>query len=735
MKSMETMKEIILEGQNNNLIKISEDLSTITYINQKITRNYNNPEEKIQAETFCQLVLRYNYPIEQVKLYVKVTVGSDTKEADIIVYNDDECKKPHIIVECKKASINEQEFKQAVRQAYAYAFATAGTVKYIWVTSGIKNEYYEFDKEIDSRESVTDIPQYKIKKLASYKYAKNGGVTEDGQKLSPLTKVEESELTNRFKQAHQALWGGGELNPSEAFDELAKLIFCKIYDEKKKRKNGEPYDCQVIKVEPKSKDKNDIKKADRETSENLLKRLVALYDEGKNIGERKNDTEIFREGIKLNAVKARTVISYLEGVDLLHTDLDSKGRAFETFMGSFFRGDFGQYFTPRNIVSFIVDSLPIDEKDCVLDTSCGSGGFLLHALDKVRRAAREFYELEEGEEETVECHEQWHEFTKYNLYGIEINEQISRTAKMNMIIHEGSHANIVTSDGLISPYDLRKKTGIKGFAENSFDYIITNPPFGSTIKQTEKAYLHQYKLATKDVDWLNPNSKASNRPSQSTEVLFIEQAERYLREGGYLAIVVPDGILTNSSMQYIRDYISDTFRVVAIISMPQIAFAANGAGVKSSVMFLKKYAFAEKQLRIDVRNSIQNNLISNSEEGKRLCNLLEEKKKNIAKINKQIKEEKCSNNADEVQLLENKKQEVAEMYDEQIGHIRECLTDTYLEQYKKELSNYPIFMAIAEDIGYDATGKETGKNELPEISKELAKFIQAIEEEKDHFFQ
>lgn len=728
------MKAIILEGEKNNLIKISEDLSTITYISQNITRNFNNPEEKIQAEMFCQLVLRYNYPVEQVKLYVKVTVGSDTKEADIIVYNDIECKKPHIIVECKRSSINEQEFKQAVRQAYAYAFATAGTVKYIWVTSGIKNEYYEFDKEIDSRESVTDIPQYKIKKLASYKYAKNGGVTEDGQKLCPLVKVEESELTNRFKQAHQALWGGGELNPSEAFDELDKLIFCKIYDENKKRKNGEPYDFQIIKVEPKSKDKSDIEKADRETSENLLKRLITLYDEGKNTGERKNDTEIFREGIKLNAAKARTVVSYLEGVDLFHTDLDSKGRAFETFMGSFFRGDFGQYFTPRNIVSFIVDSLPIDENDRVLDTSCGSGGFLLHALDKVRRAAREFYGWKEGEEETLECHKQWHEFAKYNLCGIEINEQISRTAKMNMIIHDDGHTNVVTADGLISPYDLREKTGNDKFKENSFDYIITNPPFGSTIKQTEKAYLHQYRLATKEVDWLNPDSKASNRPSQSTEVLFIEQAERYLREGGYLAIIIPDGILTNSSMQYIRDYVSDTFRIVAIISMPQIAFSANGAGVKSSVMFLKKYASEEKQIRENVRNNIQNNLISNSDEGKRLFKLIKEKKENVAKLNKQLKEAKHSNNDEEIELLENKKQEIAEMYDEQIEAMREYLTDTYLEQYKNSISNYPIFMAIAEDIGYDATGKETGKNELPKISKELVRFIQAIESGEEYFF-
>ena len=241
-------------------------------------------------------------------------------------------------------------------------------------------------------------------------------------------------------------------------------------------------------------------------------------------------------------------------------------------------------------------------------------------------------------------------------------------------------------------------------------------------------------MATKEVDWLNPDSKASNRPSQSTEVLFIEQAERYLREGGYLAIIIPDGILTNSSMQYIRDYVSDTFRIVAIISMPQIAFSANGAGVKSSVMFLKKYASEEKQIRENVRNNIQNNLISNSDEGKRLFKLIKEKKENVAKLNKQLKEAKHSNNDEEIELLENKKQEIAEMYDEQIEAMREYLTDTYLEQYKNSISNYPIFMAIAEDIGYDATGKETGKNELPKISKELVRFIQAIESGEEYFF-
>lgn len=722
------------EGIKKGLIRITEDGNNITYIHQGKTRSYKNLEEKVQAEIFCKLVIWYKYPVENIGLYVPVTDGSSKKEADIFVYHDSAKTAPYIVIECKKEDVSEQEFIQATNQAFSYAYLTAGTVKYVWTTSGIKNAYFKFDKESSVRETVSDIPQYGVKKLSAYKYAYNGGTTESGQQLFPLARVSENELTNIFKQAHQALWGGGELNPSEAFDELDKLIFCKIYDEKKDRDVGEAYDFQVISVEPENNTEEAKAKAEAETNKRLLKRLVALYEEGRKIGERKNDPEIFKDNIKLNAAKARTVVSYLEGVDLLSTDLDSKGRAFETFMGSFFRGDFGQYFTPRNIVSFIVDSLPITNKSRVLDTSCGSGGFLLHALDKVRKAATQKYPDHKND---VKQHARWwpywHDFAENNLFGIEINEQIARTAKMNMIIHDDGHTNVVASDGLISPEVLQEKTGNMGFKRNSFEFIITNPPFGSVIKQTEKAYLHQYSLATREVDWLNPSSKASERPSQSSEVLFIEQAEQYLTDGGYLAIVLPDGILTNSSMQYVRDYISDTFRIVAVVSMPQTAFMATGAGVKSSVLFLKKYSEREKEKRQAVRSRIQSSLLSESNDGIELYSLLDQKKKETAKYNKLIKAiEKDS--VEEAKKVKDERQSVIDDYDEKIEKVKELLAESYEEHYKNELINYPIFMAIAEDIGFDATGKETGNNELITISKELNRFIEAIENENDHFF-
>lgn len=727
---------ILKQAQSKGIINISEDESTIVYNFQGITRNFNNPEEKVQAEAFCKLILDYNYPVAQVKQFESITMGSDKKIADIVVYDDERCTKPIIVVECKRNDITEQEFKQAVNQAYAYAYALAGTVKYIWVTSGIKDEYYIVNKESSYKESASNIPKFGAKGVSNYKFAKNGGVTKEGFPLSALEKVEESELTNKFKQAHQALWGGGELNPSEAFDELDKLIFCKIFDEKKGRDDGEPYDFQVIKVKPKDSSDEAKKKAEEETNRQLLDRLKALYEEGKAIGERKNDTEIFRDGIKLNAAKVRTVVGYLEGVNLLETDLDSKGRAFETFMGSFFRGDFGQYFTPRSIVSFIVDCLPITNKSIVLDTSCGSGGFLLHALDKVRRFADNKYpDYKTNVKQYDSWKSHWHEFAEYNLYGIEINEQIARTAKMNMIIHDDGHTNVISADGLLPPAVIREKTGNNGFKENSFDYIITNPPFGSIIKQTEKAYLHQYSLATKDIDWLNPASKASVRPSQSTEVLFIEQAENYLREGGYLAIVIPDGILTNSSMQYVRDYISEAFRIVAVVSMPQTAFMANGAGVKSSVLILRKYNAKEKRVRIEVKNNIQNNLISKSNEGQELYRLLENKKKELDKFSKLIKNAEKNDDTKLVVQLKEEKQLVIDEFDEEIEKTREILTEKFSNEYCNKMENYSIFMAIAQDIGFDAAGKPTGKNELCDISKELARFIIELEKGNDSFFQ
>ena len=715
--------DLRLEGIKRKIIAISEDEKQITYIYQNKNKDLTKPEEIVQLEAFLKLVIKYNYKPSRIRLYEPIKMGVETKQADMVVYNDDACLVPHILVECKKQEVSDAAFKQAVEQAYSYSYALPNDVKYIWVTSGLKDEYYSVDKSIGTRVQSSDIPQCGVKSLSAYKYvydAENLEYAEGMQKYFDLSVIEQDKLTRCFKQAHDSLWAGGQLNPSEAFDELDKLIFCKIWDERKYRKVGEPYDFQIILIS-----KDDIKDEDKRRvveNENLQRRITDLYEEG-----RRQDPEVFRDNIRLSPEKIRSVVGYLEAINLGDTDLDSKGRAFETFMGSFFRGTFGQYFTPRSIVKFTVDVLPITKDSKVLDTSCGSGGFLLYALNKVRAQATKLYpNYKTNVKQRDRWHPYWHDFASNNLYGIEISEQISRAAKMNMIIHDDGHTNVITSDGLISDVDIERITENKGFKYGTFDFIITNPPFGSSVRQTEKAYLKTFGLGKKEEDWLAVAAKpAVTRENQSTEVLFIEQAYRFLTEGGYLAIVIPDGILTNSSLQYVRDSVENWFRIIAVISMPQTAFAANGAGVKSSVLFLKKWSKKDRDAILNKKEDIIKELLLERDYINTLATWNEEKKTTLKKL------EGFSNTTGLGKLPEIKKtteykswsSELSGHYTAKVNALKDDLTESYISDRKKKLADYPIFMAIAEDIGFDSTGKSTGKNELDFIGEELTKFI------------
>lgn len=714
---------LIDTGIEKGLIRFDDERNFITYIHQNKKRNYNNPEEKVQAETFLTLVLIYGYPENRIKQFIPVQMGSETKEADIAVYADDDCHETYILVECKKEDLTDQQFNIAVDQAYSYAVAEGA--KYVWTTSRIKNQYYEVpDKKPKSRIEIPDIPQFGINKLAPYKYVKGGfsqtdtDLTETNiasepdlnvkQKFFELQVVSESELTKIFIQAHQALWGAGRRDPSLAFDEFDKLIFCKIWDEKHPRKTGEPYDFQLFREEP---------------VEELLERIKRLYEQG-----RKKDPEVFKDNITLTAEETLTIVKYLQRINLNKTDLDSKGKAFETFMGSFFRGEFGQYFTPRPIVKFIVDSLPIDNHSRVLDTSCGSGGFLLHALDKVREQANDFYDKIREEKDHFR---HWHDFAEKNLFGIEISEKIARIAKMNMIIHDDGHTNVIASDGLLSDIEMQATSGNKEFKHNSFDFIITNPPFGSSIKLNEKAYLGLYDLGSKETDWLDikyeVTKKRSPRDSQSTEVLFLEKCHKFLNEHGYLAVVIPDGILTNSSLQYVRDNIEEMYRIVAVVSMPQTAFSATGAGVKSSVLFVRKHKEKQTEKISNQKEKLKEKVKTDTKYIATIEKWEKEKAAAIKILEDEAKKKNPKANKKEItEMIQADKSTAQTVFTDKVNLFKEELTEKYFLAKQTALDDYPIFMAIAEDIGYDATGRNTNNNELTEIGKELSKFIAHI---------
>ena len=193
--------------------------------------------------------------------------------------------------------------------------------------------------------------------------------------------------TTRFGKADR-------LTPTDAFDELAKILFIKIRDEKKARRDGEPYDFQI---------------KTRETAESVANRINRLYREAKA-----QDPEVFTEDIEIDENRLFSVVNHLQGISLNQTDLDVKGVAFERFLGNFFKGEIGQFFTPREVVEFMVDMVTPDHEELILDPACGSGGFLLHAMDYIRKQASEFYT-----EGTPEHYTHWHDFAKDRLFGIE----------------------------------------------------------------------------------------------------------------------------------------------------------------------------------------------------------------------------------------------------------------------------------------------------------------------------
>jgi len=571
----------IQRGIDKGIIKVENDGSKITYFCKRdYSTSFKNPEEKVRASYFCELVLDYDYPAKNIDIEVIVPRRTPEDRADIVVYDEDGAE--YLVIECKKDGITDAEFKQAIEQAFGNANSLRA--KYASVVAGITKTAFDvagFKPSEREKNVISDIPK-KYGKTPKYKFIK-------GEADKELKEVSREELIRALEKSHDTVWQGGKLAPTTAFDEVSKLLFCKLKDEKTTKK-GEAYNFQI---------------GTHESAEEIFKRIDAIYQKAK-----KEDAEVFKEDIRLEPKVVYNVVEHLQELAINKIDLDTKGVAFERFMEDFFKGKMGQFFTPREIISFCVEMMNPERSDLVIDPACGSGGFLLNALDKIRKFAEANYDEKEA-------WEHWHKFAMNNLYGIEINDQIARVCKMNMIIHDDGHTNVISTDSLRNIDEITKIH--KGFKKNNFDILLTNPPFGAVVKSTEKDYLDKYELG-------------KGKKNQKTEILFIERCLDFLKPNGKMAIVLPDGILTNSSLQYVRDFLMEKSQILAVVSLPQFAFTHFGAGVKSSLVFVRK------------------------------------KKENE----------------------------------------------------KKE--NYPIFMAIAEHIGYDATGRKDSINDLDTILQEYRKF-------------
>lgn len=421
-------------------------------------------------------------------------------------------------------------------------------------------------------------------------------------------------LIRTFKRCHDYIYANEGMKKT-AFWELLNLIFCKIYDEKRRFmvNNGESYRRRFW-VGVKEKNKPEGLKA-------ISKRINSLFD------ELKNDelfSEVFdgNERIGLSERGLAFVAGELAKYSFLDATVDVKGTAYETIVSNTLKQEAGQFFTPRNAIKCMVSMMDPDENTRVLDPACGSGGFLVMVLDHVRRKiAKAMYpELDDihlqAKFNSSEVNDKVKKYAEKMLFGFDFDPDLKKAARMNMVMAGDGHANIFNINSLEYPKgdkpDIKKigpkikssvqKAGDKATCEDGkplenafgkFDMIFTNPPFGAKVK-VDLAISKSFDLGRtwkKEDDGSFSSSDSST--SEAPEVLFIEQCWKFLKPGGKLAIVLPDGILSNPDSESIRHWILERFKLLASVDLPVEMFLPQ-VPVQASLLFVQKKTEDEK---------------------------------------------------------------------------------------------------------------------------------------------
>lgn len=451
------------------------------------------------------------------------------------------------------------------------------------------------------------------------------------------------EFSRLLYKCHNIIRNNDKLSPEAAFDEISKILFIKIRYERDNNLG------QIFSKERFAQNKQKYEELNEEMGvkdakpfyQNLFEKTKQDFKEDNLFDP--NDT------IRIRETSFEKIVEELQIYNLSHTSDDVKGIAFEKFLGRTFRGELGQFFTPRTIVEFMIAALDPQEGEYVCDPCCGSGGFLIRAFEYVREQIED--ELEERKEEikaqlipdnyddlkakdqeTIDAKVS-DAFAKMNyevdisnekgrlrslsfncIYGTDANPRMARTAKMNMIMHGDGHGGVHHHDGLLN---------INGIWDGRFDVILTNPPFGSRvdkdIKITEadkftdetkiKAYIERY-----GNEYLNALKQVNDHIGESlldqfgvgklsglTEVLFIDRCINLLKPGGRLGIVLPEGVLNNTNLQNVREYFEGRAKILLVVSIPQDVFMAAGATVKPSLMFFKRFTEDEQKQYDDIK--------------------------------------------------------------------------------------------------------------------------------------
>lgn len=695
------------------------------------------PEEKVRQEYIERLRDNYGYSYEQMRQEIPVAEGNGRgtggARADIIVWaSPDKVLKeaPVIVVECKAENINISTGDYWQGSHYArYVKAP------FFVTSNLKQtKVFKVNLEgfpTDLGDEILDIPT--LEELGDKKK-----LQEIQNRTKSFTRDEFSRLLFR---CHNIIRNNDKLSPEAAFDEISKILFMKIMYERN------PNEDNIFSLKQFKKEEAHYEKTIRPVNVRLngpksdIPYMDYWYELTKAEFE-KDDLFEPNDTIKIKQTSFEAIVKELQKYNLSTTSDDVKGIAFEKFLGKTFRGELGQFFTPRPIVNFMVELLDPQEGEVICDPCCGSGGFLIRAFEYVREIIEKDIKEQKaqitksvlGDDLPTDSEERDVERAKINpymerlereldtkyeggrlhhlandcIFGTDANPRMAHTSKMNMIMHGDGHCGVHHRDGLLN---------INGIFENRFDVILTNPPFGARVEKTlevseadcitdpikVKEYEDKYgkEVYQQAMSQVNGNVGKSllslydvGKLSGLTEVLFVERCLRLLKPGGRMGIVLPEGVLNTTNLQSVRELFEGMAKIIMITSIPQDVFVASGATIKPSIVFFKKFTDEERHQYQEVQIIAQNQVEDKYQ--------LE-----IESLNSFIEDK--NNNKEEVRQ---KKLELKTL---------QAKMELEIKTIVKKLFDYKIPIARVEKAGITTTGAECD-NELDVVLKEYKRY-------------
>lgn len=511
----------------------------------------SKPEELVRQSWLYKLRDEYGYQWNQISVEVPVLVGSTEakKAADIVVYTDSKKQSARVFIEIKKPNRLD-----GLEQLKVYMNAT-GCRLGMWANGSDPNVYLLRIEPTDHTETVE---WRELRNIPT----QNETLTDVD---NPITRADLSPVEDmlsivkdceNYIKAHEG---------SDAFDEIFKLIFAKLFDERRNLKN----DASAAQFRVGALEPADIARL----------RITTLYKQAKE-----RWPGVFKPGeeLLLGDLALAYCVSALQRTYLLKSDVDVLGAAFEVMINPSMKGDKGQYFTPRHVVDLCVEILNPKENESVLDPACGSGGFLVGAMDHV------FKTIARERDDQNEILENQKDYASESVYGIDYDPLIAKVAKAYMLIWGDGRSNICIADGLSEKnWNEHSKDRLLVDDEygnkklKQFDVIMMNPPFAGSVHSVE--ILSQYELAYS----LDKKGKRKRAKSVSRDILFLERAIHYLRPGGRMAVVVPRGLLKNYTDEPVRRFLLKYSSIRAVISLSGSMFKPF-TNTKTCVIFLQK---------------------------------------------------------------------------------------------------------------------------------------------------